>query len=149
MEFILECFCQRGVKHAISFFKALLEILSLKFIPFIIIQNDRYSKPVGRDVNLEQMIAWYMAKPHKTNWIHKKSEKEINFFMLYSVDVILMWLVLWELIVFSCVFKFLYHEKSHFCDRCNFSRLMPLQPGMLLDLSLWLMSYSRQNKLVW
>ena len=57
MEFILECFCQRGVKHAISFFKALLEILSLKFIPFIIIQNDRYSKPVGREVNLEQMIA--------------------------------------------------------------------------------------------
>lgn len=128
-------------EHAISFFKALLEIVSLKFIHFIIIQV------TGMANLLAEMLIWnkwlhdIWAKPHKTNWIHKKSEKERKFFMLYSADVILRWhLVLWELIVFSCVFKFLYHEKSHFCDRCNFSRLIPLQPGMLLDLLLWLMS---------
>jgi len=123
------------------FSKLFLEIASLKFIHFIIIQNDRYSKPVGRDVNLEQMIAWYMGKTSQNQLNPQEKRKKRNFFMLYSADVILMWhLVLWELILLSCVFKFLYHEKSHFCDRCDFSRLIPLQPRMLLDHSLWLMS---------
>lgn len=142
-------------EHAISFFKALLEIVSLKFIHFIIIQSDRYGKPVGRDVNLEQMIAWYMGKTSQNYLNPQEKRKRKKLFHALLCRCYLK--VAFGVVKADCIFvRFqvsLPWKKSflwpmQFFAPYTTSTRNAISHFIVIDVNR-LMSYSRQNKLVW
>lgn len=142
-------------EHAISFFKALLEIVSLKFIHFIIIQSDRYGKPVGREVNFEQMIAWYMGKTSQNQLNPQEKRKRKKLFHALLGRCYLK--VAFGVVKADCIFvRFqvsLPWKKSflwpmQFFAPYTTSTRNAISHFIVIDVNR-LMSYSRQNKLVW
>ena len=119
------------------------------------IQSDRYGKPVGRDVDLEQMIAWYMGKTSQNQLNPQEKRKRKKLFHALLGRCYLK--VALGVVKADCIFvRFqvsLPWKKSflwpmQFFAPYTTSTRNAISHFIVIDVNR-LMSYSRQNKLVW